>query len=609
MWPGTPLQVFKAGEGISKGVPNGVTRSGAPLQFGAFRLDPVRRVLWRGDELLHVPPRSVEILTALAERPLEVVSKEELLSRVWPDTYVEEANLSVNVSGLRRVLGAQPDGRPYIQTVHRRGYRFLAQTRSERRAGPPVLAVLPFTGLGDGADPALGAAMADAVIARLGGTGRVLVRPTSAILKYAGAPDPAAAGRELQADAVVSGTLQRDGGRLRVRVQLVPLDSSLPAWNASFDEAYTRLFDVQDKVAERVASALVPGISGEELHARPTADLGAYEAYARGRHFWSQFSAESLAKALGAFQEAAEKDASFAAPHAGLADLYLVSGFSGLLPPRDAWSLAEGAARRALALDADVAQAHVALAYVRLFADWDWPAAEAGLAKAVALAPRSAEAHQWQGLFHAMRGDLDAFEAAFVRARALDPVSLVVGALEAFHALLAGDLARELERCRRAVELDPHHFVAQWSLGIACLNSGLVEQAVRAHRLALEQAGDAPLLKLVLARTLAAAGRKGEARKLLAQLKALPHASAYQRATVHEALGEPKRALDALEAAAEARDPWLVWVRVDPMLRSLRREPRFKKIVRKVFGADAARGRRVRSRDRRSGRRRPRSRR
>jgi DNA-binding winged helix-turn-helix (wHTH) protein len=120
-----------------------VTRSGAPLQFGAFRLDPARRGLWRGDELLSVPPRCVEILAVLAERPFEVVSKEELLSRVWPDVYVEEANLSVNVSGLRRALGAQPDGRPYIQTVHRRGYRFLAQTRSERRAGPPVLAVLP----------------------------------------------------------------------------------------------------------------------------------------------------------------------------------------------------------------------------------------------------------------------------------------------------------------------------------------------------------------------------------------------------------------------------------------------------------------------------------
>lgn len=560
---------------------------GATLQFGSFRLDPARRVLWRGDELLPVAPRTVEILAALAERPFEVVSKEELLTRVWPDTFVEEANLSVNVSALRRALGTQADGRPFVQTVHRRGYRFLAEVRRESRAGPPVLAVLPFTGLGASADPALGAAMADAVIARLGGTQRVLVRPTGAVLRFAGASDPIAAGRELQADAVVSGTLQRDGARLRVRVQLLPLDGSIAGWSASFDEAYTRLFDVQDAVAERVAAALVPGIVGDDMQARPTASLGAYEACARGRHFWSQFDPDSLGKALGAFQEAADLDPRFAAPYAGLADLYLVSGFSGLLPPRDAWELAEAAARHALELDPGLADAHVALAYVRLFAGWDWAEAEAGLGRACALAPRSPAPYQWSGLFHGMRGDQDAFEAAIVRARALDPVSRVVAALEAFHAALGGDHGRQLSCCRRAVELDPHGFLGHWSLGLAWLDNGRLEEAIREHRLALDRSGDAPLMRLVLARTLALAGRKAEARKRLAEAKATPHASPYQRATVHEALGEPKRALDCLEEALEARDPWLVCVRTDPMLRSLARQPRFRRVVLRVFASRA----------------------
>ncbi len=557
------------------------------IEFGPYRVDGPRRVVWKGDELLPIAPKAVEILAALAERAGQVVTKDELLALVWPGLFVEEANLSVNVSALRKALGTQRDGRPYIQTVHRRGYRFLGEVRRDARPGPPVLVVLPFASLGASDGPALGAGMADAVITRLARTGRVIVRPTSAVLKFAGARDPLAAGRELAADAVLDGALQRQRDRLRLSVQLVPLAERLRPWATAFDEPYRELLDVQEAVAEKVVAALALELTADErerLRERPTRDLAAYEAYARGRHFWSRFSAGTLQKAFSAFQEAAERDPAFAAPHAGLADLFLISGFSGLLPPREAWRLAGEAADGALARDPDLADAHVARAYVRLFASWDFAAADADLARAVALDPRSAAAHHWYGLLHATRGRLADFEAQLHTARALDPASVVLESMEAFLASLLGDEARELSRARRAVELEPHHLVGHWALGLALLRGGDRQEAVASHRKALELAEGAAFMQAVLARTLALAGRQREARSMLLRLEEQEGISPYQLATIHTALGAKARALARLDTALEARDPWLVWLRVDPMLAGLRPERRFRAIARKVFG-------------------------
>jgi TolB-like protein/Flp pilus assembly protein TadD len=451
-----------------------------------------------------------------------------------------------------------------------------------------VLAVLPFASLGGASEAALGAGVADAVITRHARTGCVIVRPISAVLKFAGARDPLAAGRELAADAVLDGALQRQRDRLRLSVQLVPLAEPLRPWAAAFDEPYRELLEVEASVAEKVVSALALELTSdqrERLRARPTLELAAYEAYARGRHFWSRFSSGTLQKAFAAFQEAVERDPAFAAPHAGIADLYLVSGFSGLIAPHEAWRLAGESAERALALDPDLAEAHAARAYVRLFASWDFKAAEADLVRALALDPRSAAAHQWYGLLHATRGRFADFEAELHTARALNPTSVIVESMEAFLASLLNAPERELACARRAVELEPHHFVGHWALGLALLRSGRGRDAVAAHRTALALAEGASLMKAVLARTLALAGRRREATALLASLEQEEHSSRYQLATVHAALGAKARALAWLRSALEVRDPWLVWIRVDPMLAGLRRENAFRAIVRRVFGA------------------------
>ena len=565
----------------------GVTDRPSLLEFGPFRLDAQRRLVWKGDTLLEVPPKAAELLAALASEAGEVVPKDELLRRVWPDTFVEEANLSVNVSILRKALGEQPDGRAWIQTVARRGYRFLGAVRAQAKA-PRSLAVLPFRSLGtDEADDALGLGMADALITRLAATGRVAVRPTGTVRRFASPDvDPVEAGRQLGVDAVVDGRLQRSGSRLRLTVQLVPTAGGAPLWADHFDEEFTHLFAVEDTVAERVAAALVAELSTEErqrLGRRQTESLEAYQAYCRGRFFWGRFSRPWVEKAMLSFHEATAHDPRYALPHAGLADAFLVAGFAGALPPREAWALAAESSRQALALDDRIPEPHVSAGFLRLLQDWDWDGALRELRRAIELAPDSTAPHQWLGLVLDLRGHGDEAARTLRRAEELDPLSLVVSALVGLHHAFAGEHEAELAQARRTLELDPHQFLGHWAVGSALSNLGRHDEAVGEHRLALDLAEGTPFMKPVLARSLALAGRADEARALLGP-EGPAATSPYQAATVHLALGETSRALELLALAADERDPWIVLLAVDPLLRPLRGQPAFEELVRRVRG-------------------------
>jgi DNA-binding winged helix-turn-helix (wHTH) protein len=556
------------------------------LEFGPFRLDARRRLLWRGEALLPAPPKAVDLLAVLLEQPGQVVPKEELLRRVWPDTFVEEANLSVNVSLLRKALGDQPGGRPWIQTVARRGYRFLGEVRAAASEGPRSLAVLPFRSLTrEEGDAALGLGMADALITRLAATRRVAVRPTGTIRRYAEAEvDPAEAGRALGVDAVLDGRLQRSGSRLRLTVQLVPTAGGAPLWADRFDEEATNLFALEDTVAERVALALVLELSADErrrLGRRPTDSLEAYQAYCRGRFFWGRFSRPWVEKAMRCFQEAAVLDPGYALPHAGLADAFLVAGFAGSLEPRQAWALASGFSRQALERDGGIPEPHVSAGFLRLLQDWDWDGAEGELRRAVDLAASSTAPHQWLGLLLDLRGRPDDAARALREAESVDPLSPVVSALVGLHHAFAGDHEGELAHARRALELDPHQLLGHWAVGSALANLGRHDESVAELRRALDLAEGGGFVGPVLARSLALAGREVEARAAVADSSG---AFPYQAAAVHVALGEPAAALERLAAAADRRDPWIIVLAVDPSLRPLRREPAFEALVRRVHG-------------------------
>jgi DNA-binding winged helix-turn-helix (wHTH) protein/tetratricopeptide (TPR) repeat protein len=558
------------------------------FEFAAYRLDPAKRLLWREGELVALPPKAVDLLLALVEQAGEVVGKQELMDRVWPDSFVEEANLSVNVATIRKVLGSQPDGQPYVETVSRRGYRFVARAK---KLGRVQIAVLPFRSLGPGSEdgPFLGMGLADALITRLASSGPVAVRSTRAVLKYAdGAVDPARAGQELEVDAVLDGTVQVEGTRVCVTVQMIAVRGGAPTWADRFEAERTSLFDLQNALADRVARALELRVAGKSAR-RPSADFEAYQAYVKGRYFWSRFTPVEVQKAFACFEEAVARDPGFALPHAGLAEAFLAVGALGILPPAMAWARASAEAQRALELDDSLAEAHVCLGAIALFQSWDWETAGRELEHAITLNAGSAGPHQWYALYLHMRGRFKEAQHELDRARELDPLSVVVHAQLALQRYLSGDHAAELALCQKTVELEPNQFLPHWSLGMALANQGRFDEAVREHERALELAGGVGAMRAALAWSLARAGRASDARAALAAGNGtlIGGASPYQKVAALVALGEDEAALTELEKAADAHDPWVVWLKVDPMLGNLPAHPRFKAVLARVFGAPA----------------------
>jgi DNA-binding winged helix-turn-helix (wHTH) protein/tetratricopeptide (TPR) repeat protein len=559
----------------------------AAYELGPFRLDPLTRVLWRGDDLVALTPRALDLLIVLVEKDGDVATKAELLGKVWPDVVVGDANLTVTMSALRRALGEREDGGDYIETVPRRGYRFVGPVSGVAEARPS-LAVLPFRVLGAG-ESALGLGMADAVIGRLASVEELVVRPLGAVARFASAPvDPQQAARDLGVDAVLEGTVQRHEGRVRASVHLVPSRPGTRPWAETYEEPMSRVFELQDAVAEGVAQAVVPRLAPGAIPPARRPALESYEAYLIGRHHWSRFSIHDIGKALSCFGEAAQKDPGFGAPHAGLADAYLLLGIAGIVPPHEAWAVARACAERALEIDAGTPSAHVSLGFVRLFEAWDWEGARESLERAVALRPASPAPRLSYGLFLGLRGDVRSALREVSRARHTDPLSPGANVTSAYLHGLAGDPERELELARRAAEIEPGHFLCQWCLGRACLHNGLVEGAVAAMDRALALVDGGPAMQAERATVLAAVGRTRESRAILAELDAMAErtwVSPYQRATIAASLGDLESTLDRLEEAERLRDPWLVCLRVDPDLGAARGDPRGAAILASVSGS------------------------
>ncbi|MCI0387459.1 MAG: winged helix-turn-helix domain-containing protein [Acidobacteria bacterium] len=253
-------------------------------EFGHFRLDAIQRLLLRNGEIVPLTPKAFEILLFLVQHYGRVLSKDELMKAVWPDCFVEEANLARQISVLRKVLGESNGEHRYIETLPRRGYRFFTSvvercnghdeptTLQQARSfaiGPAAVrsvAVLPFQSLSaDESDAALGLGMADAVITKLGNLRQVLVRPTSVMRKYTNShPDTAVVGGELCVEYVLEGSIQRSGVRIRVTAQLVSVLNGAPLWCAQFDEQFTDLFTVEDSISGQLSRALSWWLSGVE---------------------------------------------------------------------------------------------------------------------------------------------------------------------------------------------------------------------------------------------------------------------------------------------------------------------------------------------------------
>ena len=458
-------------------------------------------------------------------------------------------------------------------------------TSNEKR-----IAVLPFKPLTtENRDQVLELGMADSLITKLSNSRQVIVRSLASVRKYGGLDqDSLAAGRELQTDSVLEGNLQKSGDHLRVTARLINVSDGASLWAGTFDEKMTDVFAVQDAISQKVADALALRLSGEEkerLTRRYTDNVEAYQLYLTGRYHWTKFTPPDIRKGIGFFQQAIELDPKYALAYFGFAEANRSLAINADVPSKDCLPQAKAAAIKALEIDDSLAEAHASLSFSLIWYDWDWDGGAREAQRAIALNPNSAHSHF--ALAHVLsdQGRHDQALAEVARARELDPVFLLYRALEGMFFHHAGRDAEALERLQKTADLDSNFWVTHLMLGKVYTQQRKYSEAIEEFGKARELSHGNSEAIASIGYTAALAGDELKAQAVLDELKALSnehYVPPVNVALVLNALGKKDEALVSLEKGCEDRDVRLTLLKVDPRWDSLRSDPRFIAILKRI---------------------------
>lgn len=622
-------------------------------EFGKFRLDAEKKVLWFDDEPVKLALKEIELLCVLTESGGEVFTKDELLNKVWADSFVEESNLARHIYVLRKTLkefGAEN----LIETVPRRGYRFAGKIREienvelviERHSLTKTLieiqeegekgrkeewkiksawksflltvtgailllafigsvgflgyrnlkaktftseiksiAVLPFETIdGEKGNEHQGLGLADVLITRLSNIKEINVRPTSAILNF-DYQDSITFGEKLKTDAILEGAIYRTSDKVRVTARLIKVDDGSPIWAGQFEKPLQDELRLQDEIALQVVDALALNLSGNEKNAltkRYTESVDAFRLYQKGRYEWNKRSWQGMIDAQRLFRSAIERDPNFALAHVGLSDTIAIS-----TEPTEAYN----AVQKALELDPNLAEAHASLGFLQMFHDWRWREAETSLKKSIEFNPNYATAHHWYAQLLAIEGRNSEAKAAMRRALEINPLSYNFLADLGQIYYFAGEYKEAEEYCRKALEIYPDFTFAREYLADIYLKTGeyekAVEEEIKAQKINLTFANESAERKKYLEADIDARRkiyREGGIKRFVENLTVGPQEPSfyYLYAARYAFLGEREKALDRLEKAFEGRGFLTAFVKADPVFSSLRDEPRYREILRKM---------------------------
>jgi DNA-binding winged helix-turn-helix (wHTH) protein/TolB-like protein/Flp pilus assembly protein TadD len=648
-------------------------------RFDNFRLDVRNRELLCDGRPVTLPAKAFDMLVVLIENGGRLIEKDELFNRVWPNQIVEESNLTVQVSAIRKALGERKENPHYIATVPGHGYRFIGQvlsldeeeeevtierhllsrvtveteraqaqigedspnggsfidispgavvrkhetgnlrrprfvarrylllagvavivisltlvfalkrlrSRAELASGHPIrsIAVLPFKPIdASNRDESLELGMADTLITRLSGLKEVVVRPTSAVRKYASLEqDVIAAGKEQRVDAVLDGSLQRSGDRLRVTVRFVRVADGQVLWVERFDDNFTDIFAVQDRVSEKVNGLLAVKLTDQErmlLTKRDTDKTAAYELYLKGGQ------EQHLEKSLEFFQRAITLDPKYASAYAEIARIYIfLGGTSGFRPPRETLPKAKEALTKALEIDETLAEGHALLATYKLNYEWNWRDAEREFKRALELNPNNSLTRHSYSIYFQTLGRFDEALAERKLAEKFDPLNPNSIANVGWPLFFARRYDEAIEHFRRAIELEPNYVWGHIWIAEAYAEKGMYEEAINEVNKALSLSPGNTRALAVLGYVHALAGRRDEARKVLGQFEEMAkqkYVPPFFFAMIHIGLGEKDQAFEWLEKAYQERHAHLINLKIQPVYDPLRADPRFDNLVRRV---------------------------
>jgi eukaryotic-like serine/threonine-protein kinase len=452
------------------------------------------------------------------------------------------------------------------------------------------LAVLPFENTSrDAEHEYLSDGIAGSLINILATIPKLRVMAQSTVFRYKGRGiDAQTVGRELKVRAVLTGRIMQSGGSLRIGAELVDVPTGSQLWGAQYDRKPGDIFAIQDEISNEISEKLRLKLTRAEkkrLTKRLTADAEAYRLYLKGRHHWNQWTEDGFYKAIEYFQQAVEKDPTYALAYAGLADSYVLLGWNSYLPPKDAFPKGKMAAMRALRLDPDLGEAHTPLAAVLWLYDWQWQEAQMEFERSLALSPAYPTANHWQAEYLMTMGRHAEAIAKMKNSQELDPLSLIISVAIGWAFYNARQYDDAIEQLRRTVELDPNYPVTYWILGLSLRKTGCYELAIAEGEKGVNLSGGSPLMRAALAQTFAAAGRKKKAIQILDDLTKLAkqkYVAPYFLAGIHIGLGEDDRAMEYLEKSYEEHSHWLIYLHMDPGVDALRSNPRFQDLLRRV---------------------------
>jgi len=620
--------------------------NGGQYRFGEFIIDLERRTVTKNDgsEPLTLVPKAFDTLAYLAMRSGKVISKDELLSAIWPDTIVEENNLSQQISAIRKALGEQRGENRFIVTVPGRGFKFVAEVEPEAEAsetsidgGDPhpspaaqdgafaksrhyifalifalavsavfvayylliddpivkdpkrSLAVLPFAPLvTENRDEVFEIGMADTLISRLGAYEGIAVKPLSAVRKYTALDlDVRDAGRELGVEFVLAGNIQRWGNRIRINVRLIDVAEGVPIFSDSFDQELTDIFSVQDSISQKVLTALSPHFTAT-TKSGGTKSLDAYRYYLQGRYLFFKLTPDELRKGIGFLEKAVEADPGYADAYSAIAFAYAVLPVTGDVPSQMAFPKAKAAATKALELQKDSASAQLVLARVAFWFDWEWSESERLYRISIKNDPDSHDARL--GIAHLLSaiGRHDEAIEEVRAARRLDPYSRIGTTLEGQFLMYAGRLDEAETTLRKALETDGGFWVTLLHLGMVLIEKGEYEEALDHLKQAAQRSGGNTETRSLEGYSLAKMGRTAEAEKILTDLQAMAKerpVPPYNIAMIYNSLGRNAEAVEWLEKAFVERDMRMTRLKVEPKWNRLRDDPGFRVIYEKMrFG-------------------------
>lgn len=448
---------------------------------------------------------------------------------------------------------------------------------------PKTIAVLPFKLLNtDAKDDSLGFGMSDTLITKLSSVQNLTVRPTSSVMKFADYnQDEVSAGRELKADVVLGGTVQRNGDHIRVTVQMLDVQSAKLIWGQSFDENFSDIFNLQDAISTDIARVLEVKLSDKEqkeLRQHSTDNLEAFQAYTRGRYLWNKRNEESLLKGIEYFETAINLDPNYALAYSGIADSHLVMDYYhfGSFSPGENLRKAKQAALKSLELNDSIAESHTSLAFVDYFFEGNSQAAEAEFKRAIELNPNYATAHHWYSEFLILnKREEESLQEIKIAAK-LDPVSSIINATLGERLYYARQYDEAIAQLRQAIEMDENFFSAHYNLGMVYEQKGMYAQAIAEFQKARHLTKDAEEFDSVLAHAYALSGNRAAAEKILDKLiknKANPQAIAI----VYTGLGDDANAVKWLKKADNSKPKWFLLN--DPRLDSLKTNKDFQQIL------------------------------